>query len=530
MPKKMPKPEVFGSIKSILDQDYADAMENLTEGMKRAAIQGLFSPTDTERNFGMFKRTVRMLLSQGDNFIVDFLNKVDPKTLTDPKIAKDFATTVANKLGGFDAQKAMNYAAGIIEGHHGVSVDSIFSAAKHLPMKDRLEFIRTLSNEYGVSGTVGGDMYPVSRFAHQGKGTGSVFPKASAHTTANPLEIANSKGFPVNTGTWSREFDFSDITDPRKLADAFMQQSGFPQMAMADQAFDSPEELGIRKELAERLGIRERDLYTKGKDFNPRGQAIQRKIKELGIDVQEMVHRHYGVPYTPRAPLVKDPNAPKRTPKPTVAPTFEEASQFAKGWFDEADFLPTQAPVAQLMPSGYRGGQNIGMNLMPDPRSALRAVKENPRGAAVGVAMSALNPEVAQAVEQNNLGQAGLILGKDVALGATGEAGLKAGLGVASKYIPAVAKAAPTLAKIGGVVGPAGTGAALFAQGQSGSLTDVLTRKAAQNPVSFMPSVQANPETDIGARASRAIVNEAKYFIINPLQKAFKNVFGNREI
>jgi hypothetical protein len=178
----------------------------------------------------------------------------------------------------------------------------------------------------------------------------------------------------------------------------------------------------------------------------------------------------------------------------------------------------------------YRGGQNIGMNLMPDPRSALRAVKENPRGAAAGVAMSALNPEVAQAVEQNNLGQAGLIVGKDVALGTTGEAALKAGLGVASKYIPAVAKAAPTLAKIGGVANAAGTGAALFAQGQSGSLTDVLTRKAAQNPVSFMPSVQANPETDFGARASRAIVNEAKYFIINPLQRAFKNVFGNREI
>jgi hypothetical protein len=178
----------------------------------------------------------------------------------------------------------------------------------------------------------------------------------------------------------------------------------------------------------------------------------------------------------------------------------------------------------------YRGGQNIGMNLMPDPRSALRAIKENPRGAAAGVAMSALNPEVAQAVEQNNFGQAGLALGKDVVLGATGEAGLKAGLGVASKYIPAVAKAAPTLAKIGGVVGPAATGAALFAQGQSGSLTDVLTRKAAQNPISFMPAAQANPETDFGARASRAIVNEAKYFIINPLQRAFKNVFGNREI
>jgi hypothetical protein len=167
---------------------------------------------------------------------------------------------------------------------------------------------------------------------------------------------------------------------------------------------------------------------------------------------------------------------------------------------------------------------------LPIPVPSMKDLKQNASGIGLGVAMSALNPEVAQAVEQNNLGQAGLILGKDAALGMTGEAGLKAGLGVASKYIPAVAKAAPTLAKIGGVVGPAGTGAALFAQGQSGSLTDVLTRKAAQNPVSFMPSVQANPETDIGARASRAIVNEAKYFIINPLQKAFKNVFGNREI
>jgi hypothetical protein len=167
---------------------------------------------------------------------------------------------------------------------------------------------------------------------------------------------------------------------------------------------------------------------------------------------------------------------------------------------------------------------------LPIPVPSMKDLKQNASGIGLGVAMSALNPEVAQAVEQNNLGQAGLILGKDAALGMTGEASLKAGLGVASKYIPAVAKAAPTLAKIGGVVGPAGTGAALFAQGQSGSLTDVLTRKAAQNPVSFMPSVQANPETDIGARASRAIVNEAKYFIINPLQKAFKNVFGNREI
>ena len=48
-------------------------------------------------------------------------------------------------------------------------------------------------------------------------------------------------------------------------------------------------------------------------------------------------------------------------------------------------------------------------------------------------------------------------------------------------------------------------------QGPPGSLTDVVTRKAAQNPVSWLPSVKANPKTDIGARTSRAISNEAQY-------------------
>jgi hypothetical protein len=188
--------------------------------------------------------------------------------------------------------------------------------------------------------------------------------------------------------------------------------------------------------------------------------------------------------------------------------------------------------------------QKMGMYLMPDPREVLKAVRENPRGAAAGVAVSALNPEIAQAVEQNNLGAAGNILARDVALGTLGEMGLKKALPLAGKY-------APALAKIGGVAGTAGTGAALFLQGQSGSLTDVLARKAAQNPVSFMPAVKANPETDIGARASRAIVNEAKYLskqaaqtaqplikaVDNELrwlgkagQRAFNSVFGKREI
>jgi len=197
--------------------------------------------------------------------------------------------------------------------------------------------------------------------------------------------------------------------------------------------------------------------------------------------------------------------------------------------------IPENAAWLESLPN--RGDYFAGLPI-PDPKSALKVVRENPRGAAAGVAMSALNPEVAQAVEQNNLGAAGNILARDVAIGTLGEMGIKKALPLAGKY-------APTLARIGGVAGAAGTGAALFSQGQSGSLTDVITRKAAQNPISFMPAVKANPETDIGARASRAIANEVKYLskqakplmkaIDNELQwlgkagqRAFSNIFGDK--
>jgi len=223
--------------------------------------------------------------------------------------------------------------------------------------------------------------------------------------------------------------------------------------------------------------------------------------------------------------------------KPYLA-TLNEGQPLPDSRSKEYKALVSKARATLAAKTGYP--QEMGMYLMPDPRDALKAVRENPRGAMAGVAVSALNPEVAQAVEQNNLGAAGRILAKDVALGTVSEMGIKAALPLAGKY-------APALAKIGGVAGAAGTGAALFSQGQSGSLTDVLTRKAAQNPVSFMPAVQANPETDIGARASRAIANEVKYLskqakplikaIDNELrwlgkagQRAFNNIFGKREI
>jgi len=137
-------------------------------------------------------------------------------------------------------------------------------------------------------------------------------------------------------------------------------------------------------------------------------------------------------------------------------------------------------------------------------QGGINLLKENIPGTAVGVALSALNPEVAKAIEQNNYKKAARETAKDVVLGA----GTEAIANLAGKYAPALSKVVTPAAQ---VVAPIATGAALFTQGKPGSLTDVVTRKAAANPVSWLPSVKANPKTDLGARAGRAITNEASY-------------------
>lgn len=53
--------------------------------------------------------------------------------------------------------------------------------------------------------------------------------------------------------------------------------------------------------------------------------------------------------------------------------------------------------------------------------------------------------------------------------------------------------------RVAGRAGAVGTGAALFSQGRSGSALDKAVQK--------LPGIKANPKTDIGARASRAITS-----------------------
>jgi len=137
-------------------------------------------------------------------------------------------------------------------------------------------------------------------------------------------------------------------------------------------------------------------------------------------------------------------------------------------------------------------------------QGGVNLVKENIPGATIGAAFSALTPEVAKAVEQNDYKKAAFTTAKDVVLGA----GTEAVANVAGKYVPMFSRVVTPAAQI---VAPVAAGSALFMQGKPGSLTDIATRKAAANPVPWLPSVKPNPKTDLGARAGRALANEANY-------------------
>lgn len=181
----------------------------------------------------------------------------------------------------------------------------------------------------------------------------------------------------------------------------------------------------------------------------------------------------------------------------------------------------------QTLGSGRFGRSGADMLLFArDPvtaslEGARGLVKENPRGALLGSAASLADPEVAKAVARDDYGAAAATVGRDVAIGAATEALLKQ----AAKRAPAAAAVLNSPAAR--LAGPVATGVALFTQGSPGSLTDVITRKAAQNPVSFLPSVKPNPSTDVGARAGRFLSNQG-WYIINQLRAGRLPYFGGR--
>jgi len=172
----------------------------------------------------------------------------------------------------------------------------------------------------------------------------------------------------------------------------------------------------------------------------------------------------------------------------------------AVGGEPASDFTPFQKRVGTR---NYLIGKNIleGRGSLGTPVRVARGVTSSlgnsAAGFGVGAAVSAMDPAVVADLERGKYKNAAGKVAGNTATGTLLDAGLSA-------LVPA---AAPVLR----FAGPVATGAALFGQGSSGSLTNFAARKAAQHPISWLPSVQANPKTDIGARSSRAVGNEFRY-------------------
>jgi len=310
----------------ITDPLYSNSLKNLIQGLSEAARKGWMEVGDAER-------LTRVLMSQGNDRFADFFVTENFNALREPEVAAAIASKLATPVA--KAQQGLNYSFGT-EGHHGISVSSIEAASRHLPFEQRLEFLKALKDDYTYSGTDPEDMFPLSGIAHQQKGTASKTDPYNAHFDSDPKTLA--KTFKPNQGTWQGE-DYTNITDPRKLATEFWNRSGSPQIRAAEIAFDQPSEVAWREGLADKLGIRERNLYlsgqTNGKPITATNKAA---LGELGIKnevLKQGMQEAYGQTYRP-----PNPDAPKtpyeaRPPRPwaeskVLNPNYKPAATTAK--------------------------------------------------------------------------------------------------------------------------------------------------------------------------------------------------------
>jgi hypothetical protein len=129
---------------------------------------------------------------------------------------------------------------------------------------------------------------------------------------SNPATLIDS--YSPNQGTW-QGIDFTKYTDPKELATEFWNQSGHPQIRLAELAMEQPQEVAVRKALAERIGVSERDFFTKP-------QKVKKLLEDSGLTKDESIkilQESYGMTYVPpdpnrvKVPFEKPPRHPKMT-------------------------------------------------------------------------------------------------------------------------------------------------------------------------------------------------------------------------
>lgn len=214
-------------------------------------------------------------------------------------------------------------------------------------------------------------------------------------------------------------------------------------------------------------------------------------------------------------------------------PTDESGTQFA--YIDQrGNAIPLQMKPAE---SGLRGKVRVTpegdvvvrQGRLPkttkayyslDPTTpVVEAIRQNPRGAVAGAALSLLNDEVAKAIAKDDVAGAATAFGVDVGAGALSEAAIKGAGNILTRVAPQVAATVnPAVAGAASVALPAVIGAGLIGQGRDNSALNVLTRKAADVNARVLPFTRTDPRTDIGRRLGQQLVNEGRY-IFNRLRR-----------
>jgi hypothetical protein len=260
-------------VSSILDPRYVARVEQLHKTYKSntKALKEIVADRPD--------RTLNSLIGQPTPDLWPILSKFSISDLSDVNKAADIFKSLYTELD--KRPKLESWGVKFIEGHHPIQVESVAAASEHLSsMYDRLRFTEKLMTDYTYSGTASRDMFPLSKTGH----TGAMNPNGiqmSAHVGMTQPDLANPELTRRTGSNWSLE-DFTNITDPDKLAKVFWQRSGDPQMRMSEIAFDQPAEQLLRERGAKIAGVKPKDLYTLKAD-KTRKSEIRPLLESKGV-------------------------------------------------------------------------------------------------------------------------------------------------------------------------------------------------------------------------------------------------------
>lgn len=291
-----PKPSLPDAPESIVDPRYMGVVAPFVEALELNADAIKALREGGQKSLPRTSRLINQIYGEPNpSYMWDLLKDVDPADYNNLETLIPIFKKADSRMSSLASQHG--FAPRFTEGHHPVQVESVSKASAHLPFEDRMIFVDDLHKNFTYSGNAPEDMFQLSPIGHQGnyvpKGTNVPF---NAHNSILNEDLAKPEHIARTGDNWST-IDFSHITDPKELSKEFWRQSGEPQMRMAEIAYDQKPEVQYRTQLANALGVRERDLYTIFRDGKP--GIYKQQLKDMGLDadkIKDIMQRSYQLP------------------------------------------------------------------------------------------------------------------------------------------------------------------------------------------------------------------------------------------